>query len=149
MESSDAGKYSDKIKKVNLYRYWNKETKDHFYTTNKDEIGTTIPGKTGKYGYKSEGNIGRCFDVPSAKDVPSGMIPLYRYWNPKIKDHFYTTKKDEIGTVTAGKTGKYGFKSEGITCYIWKSLTPPPSKGSSNSMSKTEDVKVSCTLQTS
>ena len=38
---------------VPLYRYWN--GKEHFYTTNAAEIGTTTPGLKGKYGHICEG----------------------------------------------------------------------------------------------
>ncbi len=96
---------------VPLYRYWNGN--DHFYTTNIDEIGTSTPGVTGKHGYKSEGIAGYCF--PNAA---LGTIPLYRYWRPNGSDHFYTTNSGEIGTTTPGQLGKYGYKSEGVACYV-------------------------------
>ena len=38
---------------VPLYRYWRSDT-DHFYTTNASEIGTTVPGVTGRFGYQYE-----------------------------------------------------------------------------------------------
>ena len=41
---------------VPLYRYWN--GKDHFYTTNAAEIGTTTAGQVGKYEYRCEGIAG-------------------------------------------------------------------------------------------
>ena len=40
---------------VPLFRYYNGGNRDHFYTTNSNEIGTTVPGQVGKYGYQSEG----------------------------------------------------------------------------------------------
>ena len=43
-------------------------------------------------------------------------VPLYRYWNGK--EHFYTTSESEIGTTEKGKTGKYGYKCEGIAGYV-------------------------------
>ena len=42
-------------------------------------------------------------------DVP---VPLYRYWNPQIGDHFYTTNWNELGN------GRYGWGYEGIQCYV-------------------------------
>eukprot|EP01083_Nonionella_stella_P006858 19860_1 len=101
---------------VNLYRYWNSQTKDHFYTTDAKEIDTTTVGTTGKYGYKSEGVAGKCF---TDKNARPNLIPLYRYWKGSVGDHFYTTNAKEIGTTTAGKVGKHGYKSEGIQCYIY------------------------------
>ena len=97
---------------VPLYRYWNNGN-DHFYTTNANEIGTTTYGQVGRYGYKSEGVTGYCFPTRQA-----GTIPLYRYWNGR--DHFYTTDMNEIGTIAYGQTGKHGYKSEGIACFVYR-----------------------------
>jgi len=43
---------------IPVYRYWNEGFKDHFYTSNADEIGTTHEGQVGKHGYKFEGILG-------------------------------------------------------------------------------------------
>ena len=99
---------------VPLYRYWHPRSYDHFYTTNPNEIGTTTPGRTGKYGYKSEGYVGFCM----RSRVP-GTVPLYRYWKAHRADHLYTTNIREIGTATPGRVGRHGYKSEGITCYVF------------------------------
>ena len=99
---------------VPLYRYWAGDSViNHFYTTNAQEIGTTTKGQRGAYGYVSEGIVAYCF--PTAM---CGTIPLYRYFNQNIKDHFYTTNSQEIGTVTPGEIGRYGYRSEGIVCYV-------------------------------
>ncbi|HEX2091962.1 MAG TPA: S8 family serine peptidase [Longimicrobiaceae bacterium] len=46
--------------------------------------------------------------------LPPGVqtVPLYRYWNPGIGDHFYTTDWAELGG------GRYGWAYEGIQCYV-------------------------------
>ena len=94
-----------------LYRYWN--GKDHFYTTNKDEIGTTVEGEKGKHNYTCEGIAGY---VMTEGGEPGKNIPVYRYWGNN--DHFYATSSEEIGTITPGETGKYGYQSEGIAFYL-------------------------------
>ena len=96
---------------VPLYRYF--KAHDHFYTTNVADIGKTIHGQLGKYGYRSEGIVGYCYPKPT-----ENTVPLYRYWKPNKQDHFYTTNPAEIGTTTLGKRGKNGYISEGITCYV-------------------------------
>lgn len=96
---------------VPLYRYWRGAVSDHFYTTNAHEIGTTTPGVTGNHGYVSEGITGYCFPRATA-----GTIPLYRYW--KGSDHFYTTNSGEIGTTIPGHVGRFGYRSEGVACYV-------------------------------
>ena len=98
-----------------LYRYWNGNIPDHFYTTNASEIGTTVPGATGKYGYRFESTAAYC-----SATYQSGLVPLYRYYNGNIGDHFYTTNAQEIGTTVPGVTGKYGYKSEGVACYVFQ-----------------------------
>jgi hypothetical protein len=40
-------------------------------------------------------------------------VPLYRYWNPGIGDHFYTTNYNELGA------GRYGWSYEGIQCHVY------------------------------
>jgi hypothetical protein len=45
-------------------------------------------------------------------------IPLQRYWNPQIADHFYTTNWNELGW------GAYGWSYEGIQCYIYPTQVP-------------------------
>eukprot|EP01084_Bolivina_argentea_P257208 433277_1 len=107
--------YISAVKQANLiplYRYFN--GKEHFYTTNAHEIGTDVTGVTGKHGYKSEGIAGY---VSSLQGV--NMIPFYRYFNGK--EHFYTSNTQEIGTITPGLKGHYGYTSEGIACYVFSS----------------------------
>jgi hypothetical protein len=43
----------------------------------------------------------------------AGRIPLHRYWNPSIGDHFYPTNWGELGT------GQYGWGYEGIQGYVF------------------------------
>ena len=100
-----------------LYRYWQGAVADHFYTTNRNEIGTITPGVVGKHGYQSEGIAGFCFPA----QYPN-TVPLYRYWNGAAYDHFYTTNPAEIGTITPGQVGNHGYRSEGIVCYAYPSI---------------------------
>ena len=85
--------------------------KDHFYTTDANEIGTTTYGQVNK-GFKSEGYQCRIFPRREASTQP-----LYRYYNGR--NHFYTLHSAEIGTTTAGVVGNYGYKSEGIAGYCY------------------------------
>ena len=102
---------------VPLYRYWNSAIADHFYTTSRNEIGTTTPGVLGNYGYTSEGIAGYCY--PSQHEE---TVPLYRYWNSAAGDHLYTTESVEIGTTTPGQVGNYNYLYEGISCYVYPSI---------------------------
>ena len=77
--------------------------------------GTAVQGVIGNHGYVSEGIAGYCYPAPR-----SGLIPLYRYYQASVIDHFYTTNANEIGTTVHGQVGHHGYKSEGITCYVFK-----------------------------
>lgn len=100
---------SDQVTLVPLYRYYN--GKEHLYTTNAQEIGTTTHGQKGHHGYKSERIAG--YISPEKVD---GYSALYRYHNQK--DHLYTTNAQEIGTVVSGATGKLGYKCEGVAGWV-------------------------------
>ena len=91
---------------IPLYRYYNGGIKDHFYTTDYNEL------RRGARGWAYEGIQGYCFKY----FLPGLNRPLYRYWNGK--DHFYTTNAAEIGTTTHGRRGRHGYFSEGIACYV-------------------------------
>ena len=103
-----------------LYRYWKPEGSDHFYTTNTNEIGTVVHGLTGRHSYVCEGTQGQVF----TSRFP-GTVPLYRYYRGQNQDHFYTTNSGEIGTTTAGQTGRHGYVSEGITGYCFPHSSYP------------------------
>jgi hypothetical protein len=97
-----------------LYRYYQGSIYDHFYTTSADEIGTTTAGAVGNYGYTFEGILGYCDPAETAR---ADMVPLYRYYNSAIGDHFYTISYSELGA------GGYGWSYEGIQCYVYSSAT--------------------------
>ena len=90
---------------VPLYCYFN--GREHLYATNANEIGTTTVRVLGKHGYRSEGVAGYCYPTQAHY-----TIPLYRYWNPSIGDHLYTTNSLEIGF------HHRSWHYEGIQCYV-------------------------------
>jgi hypothetical protein len=98
---------------VPLYRYYHEGSKDHFYTANAGEIGTTTPGAVGNHGFKFEGVTGYISPTEFY-----GSVPLYRYYNGGTKDHFYTNDAHEIGTTHPGQVGKHGYAFEAIVGYV-------------------------------
>jgi hypothetical protein len=72
---------------VPFYQFFN--GKDHFYTTSRSAEGAP---------YHLEGVLGYIFTSPG-----DGRIPLYRAFNPKSGDHFYTTSKPEYDAKVAKK----------------------------------------------
>ena len=93
---------------VTLYRMYNPNVKDHFYTTSFSEYSTIAVD----YGYLQEGALGFISPV-----LGTGAIPLYRMYSPISKDHFYTTDYNEYSTIAVD----YGYKQEGKIGYIYKS----------------------------
>jgi hypothetical protein len=98
---------------IPIYRYWHEGTKDHFYTINAGEIGTTTVGQTGNHGYKYEGVVG--FAYPADHQV----VVVHPYWHEAHHDHFYTTNGAEIGTTEKGHVGNHGYKCDGTIFNIF------------------------------
>jgi len=89
------------------------QKKDHFYTTNEKEIGTTVSGAVGNHNYTSEGLGFHIFTHHH-----HGLVPVYRYFHAPNEDHFYTANVGEIGTTTTGQSGNHGYKCEGVLGYV-------------------------------
>lgn len=68
---------------VPLYRSWNPQTGDHFYTINASESQSAAG-----LGYQAEGTEGCLATRPV-------LVPLYRMFNVQVHDHFYTTSAAE------------------------------------------------------
>lgn len=45
----------------------------------------------------------------------ANVVPFYRYYNPSVGDHFYTTDYNEL------KGGAYGWEGKGIAAYVFAS----------------------------
>jgi len=99
---------------VPVYRYWQENTRDHLYTANAGEIGTTHVGQSGNHGYKCEGILGYVSPV----EFP-GSVAIYRYWHDGTHDHLYTCNAQEIGTTHVGHAGNHGYKCEGVLGYAY------------------------------
>lgn len=93
-----------------LYRYCNGV--DHFYTSDINDIGTAVPGETGRNRYTSDG-----IQAIVMTDPARNIVPLYQYCNGR--NHLYTTSAEEIGTTSRGETGKGGYVFETIAAYCY------------------------------
>jgi len=86
-----------------------RKKKDHFYTTNGNEIEVVEERKTGKHGYVCEGILGYISPQPFP-----GSVPIHRYFQEQVSDHLYTVDVNEVGTLEVGHTNKNGYKYEGL-----------------------------------
>ena len=86
-----------------LYRMYNSQIVDHFYTTDYSEVANAQ-----QINYVYEGIA--C----SLRDSQvSGTQPLLRYWSQSAYDHFYTLHSSEI----SGNLKNFHYKYEGVTGY--------------------------------
>lgn len=92
------------VKAVPLYRAYNPQITDHFYTASESEWNNAVENLE----YSREGIAGYIY----AEQV-CGSIPLYRTYDVAGTDHFYTTNEQEYEGVVAG-----GFANEGIVGYV-------------------------------
>ena len=95
---------------VPLYRFWNSKTGDHFYTTDENEKNTVLTTEEWMYTY--EGIAAYVYQTQQ-----TNTLPLYRLWNTKNNDHFYTTNETEKNKALE----EYIY--EGIAGYACKSAT--------------------------
>lgn len=84
---------------VKIYRLYNKNTGEHFYTQSTTERSHLI-----RLGWRAEG-IGWIASKKSS-------VPIYRLYNPNSSDHHYTTSKGEYNSLA-----KKGWKKEGVMAY--------------------------------
>jgi hypothetical protein len=92
---------------VPLGRLYNPGNGEHFYTANRQEGQRAIR----QLGYTFEGVAGY---VAAAPDPASGLVPLYRLYNPSSGDHFYTTSRPE----GFNARDQLGYQYEGMIGYV-------------------------------
>jgi hypothetical protein len=76
--------------RVFIYRFFNPQTGDHYYTVANVIISRDSQGYSG--GYQIEGPVFCAY-----KQRAPGTLALLEYYNPVNHDHFYTVDKTELG----------------------------------------------------
>ncbi|MBQ9609217.1 MAG: hypothetical protein IJV15_07230 [Lachnospiraceae bacterium] len=89
----------DRVEASNMYRLYNPNSGEHFYTANETERDNLVG-----YGWRYEGIA---WTAPETSD-----IPVYRLYNPNAGDHHYTISVSE-----RDKLVNLGWKDEGIGWY--------------------------------
>uniref|UniRef100_A0A7S3YV44 DUF5648 domain-containing protein n=1 Tax=Lotharella globosa TaxID=91324 RepID=A0A7S3YV44_9EUKA len=93
---------------VPLYRFWNDQTFDHFYTTDRKQGAA-------KRGYSFE-KI-ECKLLGSSSD---GAVALHKYSNPtQAHDHLYTVDANLVGSTQVGQMGNFEYVYEGVAGYCY------------------------------
>jgi Repeat of unknown function (DUF5648) len=94
---------------VAFYRLYNQRSGDHFYTSNREEADRAASQR----GYNREGIACYVFPVGIRRGVDFS-IQLYRLYNPRTSDHFYTTDRNEADNAVS----HLGYRDEGIAAYV-------------------------------
>lgn len=94
---------------VPVYRFFNRQTSAHFYTTStaeRDQIVATLP----QYQYE-----GAAFSAIAA--AGAGLSPVHRFYNLNTGVHFYTISEEEKAQIQASLPQ---FRYEGVAYYASK-----------------------------
>ena len=110
------------VQVVPLYRFYNPYLKDYFWTASADEkLQLEQNYRTGKETYQFEGIVGYVEQTASNQN-----LPVYRFWNRKTADHFYTTSAAEKQQLEADlASGKDNYVYEGIAWYVPETSAHP------------------------
>lgn len=98
--------HADQQKGAAMYRVYNKNSGEHFYTKNAQEKANLL-----KLGWKDEG---------TGWFAPDAGTPVYRVYNKNSGDHHYTMSRGEKDSLV-----KIGWKYEGIGWYSADTNTKP------------------------
>ncbi|MBO7710860.1 MAG: hypothetical protein J6S83_10355 [Lachnospiraceae bacterium] len=106
---------SSSLTVVPVYCFYSSFMKDHMWTASEYEKEILEEGYlSGAETYRLQGIAGYVEETPSNRN-----IPVYRFWNRKTTDHFYTTseaEKDQLARDLA--SGKDDYEYEGIAWYV-------------------------------
>jgi hypothetical protein len=94
-----------------VYRFWAPSNNAHFYTISEDEKNNLIV-KYPDY-WKFEGIA--FYAYPEGRQ-PTGARPVYRFWSPLGKEHFYTTSEAERDWLVANHSSYWTL--EGVAFYV-------------------------------
>jgi hypothetical protein len=93
-----------------VYRFYNAQSRGHFFTTSTAERDTVLANQ--QWGYTAEGVGFRSSTSPGAN-----LLPVYRFYNPISKGHFFTTDEAEKNNVLANPQWQYTFEGVGFYTY--------------------------------
>ena len=107
---------------VPLYRFWSPGARGHFFTRNEGEKDNLIATASHIWNYE-----GIAYYVAASR-MP-GTVPVYRFWAPGAKHHFYTLNEGEKNSLIANASHIWNY--EGIAFFAW------PTRESANSRNAT------------
>ena len=95
---------------VPLYRFYSPRTRGHFYTKSEAEKNSLIATASHIWNFE-----GISYFVAASR--LAGTTPIYRFWAPGAKHHFYTRNEAEKNNLIARYSNIWNY--EGIAFYAW------------------------------
>jgi hypothetical protein len=95
-----------------VYRFWSPVNARHFYTINKAERDKLINDYAHVWTY--EGIAGYALTVDTGPDV----APVYRFWSPNLRSHFYTMNETERDALISGYGHVWTYEGIAFNAYI-------------------------------
>ncbi len=98
---------------VPVHRFYNRFNRSHFYTASDEEKAWVELLYRSVYSYEGTG-------FPASLTPGPGKAPVYRFYSPVRRTHFYTISEDEKATVIATMSDVYRY--EGVGYYVTVAL---------------------------
>lgn len=96
-----------------IYRFWSTALSGHFYTISERERDKIINKYPDVWEYEQI-----AFYAFPVDEQPEGTIPVYRFWSPTLRHHFYTVSETEKQKVEKEYPDVWVY--EGIAWYAYK-----------------------------
>jgi predicted outer membrane repeat protein len=96
---------------VPVYRFWSTRSGEHFFTIKEGEKQKLIDNYVGTWVFEGVG-----FYAYAPGTQPSECKPVYRFWNAKTGEHFYTIKEGEKEKLM-GATSGYAYENVAFYAY--------------------------------
>jgi len=116
-----------------VHRFWSDRIGCHMFTIS-DEEKATLQARYAKV-FTYEGAAWHAFNYKAP-----GTLPVYRFWDPKLKKPFYTISEAEKNSISANSSATWSY--QGIAWYAYTSASAnapaniiPQSKASTESIS--------------
>lgn len=94
---------------VPLYRFWSNRYSGHFFTIQEAEKNNIVANLSRDWSYE-----GVAYYVYSTAGL--GRSPVYRFWSPNSRHHFFTISEAEKNNIVANLSGDWSY--EGIAYYV-------------------------------
>ena len=93
-----------------VYRFYNPISRGHFFTTSTQERDTVLANPQWQYTFEGVG-------FQASASAGTNLLPVYRFYNPISKGHFFTTSESEKNNVIANPQWQYSFEGIGFYAY--------------------------------